>query len=106
MKLIKYKKIKTLDGSLLNPPWLAVGDLFNDNSNDFLGLIYEDKDREYSVPDTLVYVSKQQLILKLQSLHQIRPFSKKIMVEGSMQRIECTTVEEFVEYWWEKNNIF
>lgn len=105
MRLIKYKKIKTLEGHLLNPPWLAVGDLFNDGSNDFLGLIFEDNEREYGVPDNLVSVSKQELILKLQGLHQIRPFCKKIMVEGSMQRIECTTVEEFIEHWWEKNKI-
>lgn len=106
MKLVEYKKIKAADGQLINPPWLVVGDLFNDNSlNTFIGLVLEESDRNYSVPDNLTYLNKEQLIQRLLPQHNVRKFTKKNVANGEITRVEFNTVEEFVNYWFVKNNI-
>jgi len=105
MRIIQYKKIIIETGQIINPPWIVVGDLFNNDSNIFIGLILEESDRPYSVPDNLVYLSRQQLIDRLLPLHNQRKFSKKILIEENMVRVEFQTVEEFLDFWCQKYNV-
>ena len=99
-KVIEYKKHLTPSG-LVNPPWLIAGDLFYDSvSKTYIGLVLDEENRDYYIPDTVTYLSKQQFKDRLAPLHEIQPF--RIKPNGAPDRIDAT-LDEFVNYWWDKN---
>jgi hypothetical protein len=62
MKIVEYKKHK-INGQIDTPEFIEFGGFFfNPNDNTYIGVISEDDDREYYVPDSLTVLTKEQLI--------------------------------------------
>lgn len=100
MKIVEYKKHLNYNNQLVDPPWIIRGDMFFDtDSKTYIGLVLSENEREYFIPDSVVYLTKENLIERLKPLHEQRPFQAKI----NGVRSACDSVEEFVDYWWSKN---
>jgi hypothetical protein len=98
-KVVEYKKHLTPEG-LVNPSWLIMGDAFyNENNKTYIGLVLDETDRDYYIPDSVKYLTKEEFKERLEPMHQVQPF--RIKHKETTSRIECT-IEEFVDYWWNK----
>jgi len=106
MKVVEYKKHISEDGRLIDPPWLVVPSMFYDeDTKTYVGLVLDESDRDYYIPDTVTVLTKVDLIERLTKLHAQRPFRKKILVDDVLQRVEAESAEDYVEYWWNKQSL-
>jgi hypothetical protein len=100
MKIVAYKKHLNYNNQLVDPPWIVRGDMFyEENSKTYIGLVFSEEERDYYIPDSVDYITKEELTERLRPLHEIRPFQYK--VNGI--RTPCETIEEFIEHWWDRN---
>jgi hypothetical protein len=98
-KVIEYKKHIESSG-LVNPPWIIVGDIWYDESTKtYVGIVLDESEREYYVPDTVQYLTKENLCDRLREKHDEQPFRMKI--DGV--RVPADTIEEFIDHWWSKH---
>jgi hypothetical protein len=69
MKIVEYKKHK-INGQIDTPEFIEFGGFFfNPTNNTYIGVISEDDDREYYVPDSLNVLTKEELIDRQSSIN-------------------------------------
>lgn len=99
MKVVEYKKIISETGSVINPPWIVYGDMFfRELDKTYVGLVLNEDERDYYIPDTVTYLTIDDLVDRLAPFHKERPFS--IKTDGVRSPVE--NVSDFVDYWWNK----
>ena len=71
MQIVEYKKYKTREGQIVNPEWLTYsGFFYNSADKTYIGVIDDEDDREYYVPDTVSVLTKLELITRYNSLSE------------------------------------
>lgn len=69
MKIVEYKK-HLVDGYLVDPEFIFFGNVFNDNvNNTWIGKVLDEAERKYYIPDTLVELTREELIQRALSLN-------------------------------------
>lgn len=62
MKIVEYKNHK-VNGQVVTPEFIEFGGFFfNPTNRTYIGVIDEDSSKDYYVPDTLVELTKEQLL--------------------------------------------
>lgn len=76
MKIVEYKK-HLINGMICDPEFIVNGgNFFNSLDNTWVGLVLEESERMYYVPDTLTFLTQQQLVDRQLSIHSVNPFTK------------------------------
>lgn len=95
--LVEYKLVKEYIGMIV-PAFIEDGGYFNDPDNyTFVGTVLPESDREYYVPDSLLYLSKEELLTRVLDIHSRYPMSKMVETESVLMTEE--EVEEMVNQW-------
>lgn len=69
MKIVEYKK-HLINGCLVDPEFIIDGGVFNDTTNNtWIGKVLDESERNYYVPDTLIELTRDQLINRCISLN-------------------------------------
>lgn len=77
MKIVEYKR-HLIDGVLRDPEFILNGGVFpNPSNNTWVGKVLDESDRAYYVPDTLVEMSRDDLIARQTSINGEYPAYKK-----------------------------
>lgn len=101
MKIVEYKKHAVSkendpDG-VKDPAWIHKGGFFfNSEDNTFVGLVLNESDRLYYVPETVVELTPDELKTRckhIQTLHPVKPFTK----DGN--DMSDTEIESFIDEW-------
>ena len=72
MKIVEYKK-HLVNGCLIDPEFIVSGNMFNDPiNNTWVGKILDESERKYYVPDTLLELTRDQLIERVLSLNLVK----------------------------------
>jgi len=77
------------------------GHWYNPTDHTYIGWISENRD--YYVPDTINYLTKDQFVARSLSIHSVTPFRKRDP-NGTMEEVLEMTVEEVTaqaEQWYE-----
>lgn len=75
------------------------GHWYNSADHTFVGWIRDDRD--FYVPDSIVYLSKEDLVQRLLGMHNVNPFAKP--TEPGAEAVTMTEVEvrEQAEAWYD-----
>lgn len=69
MKIVEYKK-HLVNGCLVDPEFIFSGNAFNNLiDNTWIGKVLDESARNYYVPDTLVELTREQLIQRVTNLN-------------------------------------
>lgn len=76
MNIVEYKRHLT-NGVVADPEFISYGGVFLDPANKtWIGAVYPEQNRDYYVPDSLVYLTVEQLHARVQDVHTRFPFTK------------------------------
>ncbi len=81
MKIYEYRK-HLINGQIIDPEFVTNSGHWYDSESDTYIAIMADK-LPYYVPDTLVTLTEDELIARVQRLHSNKPFKQRVGVMGS-----------------------
>ena len=103
MKFVEYKKV-LVNGKPVDPEWVIHGSfLFDKTNRTLIGLVEEEQNREYYIPDTVVYLTEEEIIQRHLNIHEADPFLKQdyeadpsgqVMVNQSIEEIRAFVEKE------------
>jgi len=102
MKIYEYRK-HLINGQVRDPDFITQGGHWYELSSDTYIAIMSDN-LPYYVPDTLTVLTTDELVKRVQNLHIITPFKKRIGVMGSggiesSENMTNADVEKMVTDW-------
>lgn len=102
MKIIEYKlHAYNSKGAMTTPNWVSHGGQFRDPEDyTMIGMVPEEADREYYVPDTLTYYTLEELKARNVAMHNTKGAWKKMNEDGSMEDMTDAEVEAETENWY------
>jgi hypothetical protein len=107
MKIVEYKK-HLVNGAVTEPDFIISGGGLHDPINKtWIGTIYEETERNYYVPDSLLEMNRTSLIQRYLTIHDTVPFQKLSDVsDPHSERIDLTTLEvtQLVDDWLDQNS--
>ena len=97
--IVEYKFIREQDQTRA-PSWVLEGGYFQD-PDDFtlVGTTKNDDVREFYIPDTVVRLTRQQLIDRVVAIHARHPMSKRGATPMDMTVMTNAEVTAMVEAW-------
>jgi hypothetical protein len=101
MKKVYEYRMHRVQGSLNHPDWIEDGGYFW-NGSTYLAVISDDSRRNYYVPDTLVELTKSDLLNRLIERQYSDIVSDKI-TNSSNEMMSTDELSEYVDQWWSKN---
>jgi hypothetical protein len=97
--IIEYKMVREQDQTR-TPSWVLDGGYFQ-NPDDFtlVGTTQDDGVREFYLPDTVVTLTRQQLIDRVLAIHALYPMQKMDPLGGSLGAMTDAEVTSMVNFW-------
>jgi len=69
MQFVEYKQ-HLLNGKVVDPEWIIKGKyLFNPQDKTWVGLTYDETERDYYLPDSLIVLDREGLISRCKDIH-------------------------------------
>jgi len=91
---VEYKLHRNEEGKLVSPTWINdAGHCYNPIDKSLIGFIAEDRD--WYVPDTIAFLTKEEFINRCLTIHQVSPMTQPDTVEyepGTELSIDEVTV--------------
>lgn len=92
MKIVEYK-LHLINGVSRDPEWIVKGKYFyNSEDKTFIGFVLDSVDRDYYIPDTVVELTREDLIQRCISIHAVSPY-KKTIGDDSTNIVDLTEAE-------------
>ena len=98
-QVFEYMMHKTKNG-IQTPEWVTYGDWFYHPENKTY-LMIVDSDRSYYIPDSLVEITKEDLIDRITEINAIVPI--RIRTEDGKVNLEDSDIESYIDEWWNEN---
>lgn len=97
--IVEYKLVREQDQTRA-PSWVLDGGYFQ-NPEDYtmIGTTQNDDVREFYVPDTVVVLSRQQLIDRMLAIHAVNPMRKLNPESPFPEEMTTAEVESLVNAW-------
>jgi hypothetical protein len=106
MKIVEYKK-HLVGGAVTEPDFIISGGGLHDPINKtWIGTVYEENERNYYVPDSLLEMDRDSLIQRYLTIHESIPFEKlSDTSDPHSDRITLTVSEitQLVDDWLDEN---
>lgn len=90
---------KTKEG-IQTPEWVENGDHFYHPENKTFCMVV-DADRNYYIPDSLVELTKEDLVIRITEINATVPI--RIRTENGKVDLDNDNIESYVNDWWEEN---
>lgn len=95
MEIVEYRK-HLLHGQIKDPEWVIHGGYFYDRDSDtYIGFVLSSKDRQYYIPDTVTFLTKEEAVSRVLDIHSRYPWIKS--KDENLNRIYKTDKE--IEDW-------
>ncbi len=99
-KIYEYKQHLSKNG-LGNPEWIVDGGYFWDGVT-YVAIIPDETERKYYIPDTLIELSKQDLIDRVIAIqHSDDVTDRQCSIETSLPLTDDELVD-FIDSWWQE----
>lgn len=98
MKKVYEYKLHRVQGNLIHPDWVEDPGYFW-NGLTYIGVIPDDQSRIYYIPDTLVEISKSDLINRL-VLRQSDESNTERLTDAAGTLLTEPEIAEYVNQWW------
>lgn len=83
MKIVEYKR-HLLNGNDVDPEWIIHGGFMRNHiDNTYIGLVLDEADRTYYIPDTVTYLTEEDVVQRMLDIHEISPFLKMRYIQNS-----------------------
>lgn len=87
---------------VIHPAWAVNGGYFF-NGNSYVAIIPDDNDRVYFVPDTLVELTKADLLARVIVIQNSETVSDKFVDMNDFHRLSDAELSTYVDAWWTEN---
>lgn len=99
MKIVEYKK-HLLNGVLVDPEWIVKGGEFYDsNTKTFIGLVLPEEERGYYIPDTVVYMTIEELYQRVIDHNTSQPYIKSKIFNDNGPNTKTYYTNEELKQW-------
>lgn len=98
-QVFEYMMHRTREG-IQTPEWVEDGGYFqHPTSNTYCMIV--DSNRSYYIPDSLVEITKEDLVDRITEINAIVPI--RIRTEDGKVDLEDNDIESYVDDWWNEN---
>jgi len=76
--IVEYKLNKSENGNMIVPPWVEnCGHFFDPITKTYIGFVSSENNREFYVPDTVNYLTVDELKTRVRGIPMRKPFTNE-----------------------------
>lgn len=102
MAIIEYKLHRVGRKALRAPEWVEDGGYWpNPTDHTLVGWVLDEADREYYIPDTVTYLTRESFIARIRTIHEAESYYKGEPTENNQEVMTLEEVETWAGDWFD-----